>query len=88
MQQPVDPQALKAHQLEMTKRLHLMRETQEIQTLMSVVAYRLQVCKDQLVECPLDRVSEIRGEAKAYNRLLRDIVLWQMEIPKKSPVKE
>jgi len=79
----MDPQALRAVQMEMTKRLHLARETQEIQTLLSVLAYRLQACKDQLVECPLDRVQEYRGEAKAYNRLLKDIILGQVDLPKK-----
>lgn len=72
-----------AHQ-ERLVALHKMRAQREILTMLAVLDYKLQEIKEKLVECPPSEVERLQGEARAYSKLMKIIMLGQADIqPKK-----
>lgn len=66
--------------------LHQMRTQREILTMLAVLDYLQRGIKDKLAECPVSEVPALQGEAKAYNRLIKIIMLGQADIqPKEKP---
>lgn len=66
--------------------LHKMRTQREILIMLAVLDYKLQETKDRLVECQPSEMAAYQGEARAYNRLMKIIMLGQADIqPKEKP---
>jgi hypothetical protein len=63
----------RSEQDDLVGRLRQFQAGIEMQTLIKVLDYRLRQVQFRLLDCALESLGQLQGEARAYTKLLRDL---------------